>query len=218
MRQVCRDGPDGFRIGAMSPSQTPGSGGDPPRPGEDTTSVLLERARGGDDGALNLLCERLVPRLRRWATGRLPSGARSLNDTEDLVQDAVIRSLRRLGEFRPEGSGAFFGYLRQAVLNRIRDQVRRAGVGERAREVLERPGSPSPSPLDDLVGRETLERYEAALERLRETDREAIIARIEWNCEYDEIAELVGSASAHAARMKVKRALLRLAREMGHET
>ncbi|GJM44196.1 MAG: hypothetical protein DHS20C21_10380 [Gemmatimonadota bacterium] len=186
--------------------------------GDETTSVLLDRAKGGDERALNLLCERMVPRLRRWATGRLPAGARSLNDTEDLVQDAVIRSIRRLEEFRPEGSGAFFGYLRQAVMNRIRDQVRRAGVGDRVMDAAEKPATPFASPLDDVVGRETLERYEAALERLRESDREAIIARIEWNCEYDEIADLVGSASAHAARMKVKRALVRLAKEMGHES
>ncbi len=204
----------------MNGSSPPDSGSDPHGSplGEDITSVLLDRAKGGDAQALNRLCDRLVPRLRRWASGRLPASARSLSDTEDLVQDAVIQSIRRLDQFRPEGGGAFFAYLRQAVMNRLRDHVRRAGVGERVLDQVGHPGAMSPSPLDEVVGRETLERYEQALTRLKDTDREAIIARIELNCEYDEIADLVGSASAHAARMKVKRALVRLAKEMGHGT
>jgi RNA polymerase sigma-70 factor (ECF subfamily) len=184
---------------------------------DDTTSYLLGRAKEGDDLALNRLCERLVPRLRRWASGRLPAGARGLTDTDDVVQDAVVQSIGRLDTFRPEGGGAFFAYLRQAVMNRIRDQIRRRDVGERALDVVEKPAAPT-SPLQDVIGAEVLERYEAALNRLSSSDREAVIARIEMHCEYDEIADVLGSASAHAARMKVKRALVKLAKEMGHAT
>ena len=191
---------------------------DVPSAGLQTTAILLDEARGGSERALNLLIERLAPRLRRWATGRLPSGARSLTDTEDLVQDALIQTVRRIESFRPEHGGAFFAYLRRAVLNRMRDQIRRAAVGEKAMDVVEKPVSPFHSPLEELIGSEMLERYESALERLKDSDREAIIAKIELNCEYEEIADLVGSASPHAARMKVKRALVRLAKEMGHGT
>ncbi|NNE44575.1 MAG: hypothetical protein HKN12_10220, partial [Gemmatimonadetes bacterium] len=135
---------------------------DPGMSSGETTSLLLMQAKAGDDAAVNQLCARLVPRLTRWASGRLPAGARSLTDTEDVVQDAVIQSIRRLETFRPEGGGAFFAYLRQAVMNRIRDQIRRRDVGERALDVIDKPAAP-PSPLQDVVGAEVLERYEAAL-------------------------------------------------------
>jgi len=185
---------------------------DPERAPE--TTVLLSRAQAGDARALNELCVRLVPRLRRWASGRLPPGARSLTDTEDVVQDAVVQSIKRLVEFEPQRAGAFFAYLRQAVMNRIRDQIRIRNVGERVFDALDEPLSPFHSPLAEVVGRETLERYEAALARLSDSDQEAIVARVEMNCEYDEIAATLGAASAHAARMKVSSALVKLAKEM----
>lgn len=40
-------------------------------------------------------------------------------------------------------------------------------------------GDPSASPPEQAIGREALERYEAALERLRPEEREVIIARVE---------------------------------------
>ena len=184
---------------------------------QETTALLLDQAKGGDDRALGRLVERLRPRLRQWATGRLPAGARSMTDTEDLVQDALVQTIRRLSEFSPEHRGAFFAYLRRAVMNRIRDQIRRQGAGERALDAAEKPRNPFHSPLEDVVGREVLDRYEAGLEALSDTDREAIIARVELDLGYEDIAEMIGSKSAHAARMKVKRALIRLAKEMGHE-
>ncbi len=196
----------------MSEPSPPAAGGDA-IPGTDTT-VLLGRAQAGDDRALNELCARLVPRLRRWASGRLPAGARSLTDTEDVVQDVVVQSIRRLEGFQPGRGGAFFAYLRQAAMNRIRDEIRRRDVRERVLEAAEEPPSPFSSPLADVIGRETLERYETALARLKDEDREVVVARVEMNCDYDEIAQLAGT-SAHAARMRVSRALVRLAKEMG---
>ena len=61
---------------------------------------------------------------------------------------------------------------------------------------------------------EAVERYEAALARLRAEEREAIVARIEMGGSYQEVAQALGKPSADAARMAVSRALLRLAEEM----
>ena len=63
-------------------------------------------------------------------------------------------------------------------------------------------------------GSETLERYESALLRLRPTDREAIMLRIELNYPYADIATALGKPSIAAAQMAVSRALVRLAEEM----
>ena len=90
------------------------------------TGILLARIRAGDRNALEELIARDLPRLRRWATGRLPGWARERDDTDDLVQDTVIRSLEKLEGFDPQHEAALQAYLRQAVLNRIRDLVRRA--------------------------------------------------------------------------------------------
>ena len=87
--------------------------------------VLLERVRAGDTAALNRLMDRYLPRLSRWASGRLPRWARDLSDTDDLVQDTLIRSVANLDHFEARGEGALQAYLRGAVMNRIRDEIRR---------------------------------------------------------------------------------------------
>jgi DNA-directed RNA polymerase specialized sigma24 family protein len=70
------------------------------------------------------------------------------------------------------------------------------------------------SPLDQAIGSEAVDRYEAALARLRPEDREAIVARVEMDCSYGEVAQALGKPSPDAARMAVSRALVRLAEEM----
>jgi len=81
---------------------------------------LLVRARSGDANALNDLCARYLPRMQKWAHGRLPAWARGALDTHDLVQDALAQVIQRLGSFEPRHDGAFQAFLRTALLNRIR--------------------------------------------------------------------------------------------------
>ena len=58
----------------------------------ESTFHLLDRARAGDQEALERLFERHVKPLQRWARGRLPRWARDLADTDDLVQDTLLRT------------------------------------------------------------------------------------------------------------------------------
>ena len=67
------------------------------------------------------------------------------------------------------------------------------------------------------MGSEVFARYEAAMERLRPEEREAVIARVELGLSHAEVAEALGKPSAAAAHMAVSRALVRLAEEMAHE-
>ncbi|MEA2602844.1 MAG: hypothetical protein QOF89_3836 [Acidobacteriota bacterium] len=71
-----------------------------------------------------------------------------------------------------------------------------------------------PSPIEEAIGRESLKRYEAALLRLKDEDREAILARLEMGLSYQQMAQVLGKPSPDAARVATSRALLRLAREM----
>jgi RNA polymerase sigma-70 factor (ECF subfamily) len=184
------------------------------QPAPDRTVDLVERAKAGDPDALNQLFARFLPALRRWASGRLPRWSRDLMDTDDLVQETVIRAVKRIDQFESRHEGALQAYLRQAVVNRIRDEVRRAHRAPAAAELVEEERDRAASPLEVAIGREAVERYEAALARLRPEDREAIVARVEMECSYQEVAGALGKPTADAARMTVSRALLRLAQEM----
>ncbi len=191
--------------------------GHPVSPETTSTLTLLDRARRGDDEALAILCGRYLPRLRRWAGGRLPGYARGMLDTDDLVQETLLRTIRQVDNMHSRREGAFQVYVRQVLLNRIRDEARRP------KRVLPLTGDgPEPvdlsaSPLETLIGKGTLERYEKALEKLSDADREAVVARIEFGGTYRELAEILGKPSADAARMAVARAMIRLAEEMGDE-
>jgi RNA polymerase sigma-70 factor (ECF subfamily) len=180
-----------------------------------STLSLLERARAGDEGALNDLFARYAPPLRRWAAGRLPRWARDLSDTPDLVQETLLNTFRNIEGFEYREEGALQSYLRRAVMNRIRDELRRAQHRPESTALDPQLADEAASPLETAIGAEAVGRYEAALDRLREDERELIIARVELGLTYSEIAAAAGKPSANAARMAVARALMRLAEEMG---
>src|SRR6187399_3078796 len=117
----------------------------------DSSVRLLARARAGDPTALDELMGRHLPRLRRWASGRLPRWARDVADTQDLVQETLLQTFKRIDRFETRGDGALQAYLRQGVLNRIRDEFRRA----RRRPPNEPLDSQKPdsgaSPLDEAI-------------------------------------------------------------------
>ncbi len=64
------------------------------------------------------------------------------------------------------------------------------------------------------MGHEAVERYEAALARLSDADRELIVASVELGYSYEQLAEATGRASPDAARKAARRALVKLAEEM----
>lgn len=179
----------------------------------DSTAVLLERLRSGDPGARERLFERVLPVLTRWAHRRLPPGARDLAETDDLVQVALSRALGRIAEFDARREGAFLAYLRQILMNLIRDEVRRTR-SRRSEELSETLEDRGPSPLERTVARDVLDRYERALDRLGGEAQQAVMLRVEFGYSYPEIAEALGKPSANAVRMLVGRALVQLARSM----
>ena len=180
----------------------------------ESTLRLIERARAGDESALSQLFARHLRPLQRWASGRLPKWARDVADTDDLVQDTLLQTFKRIEAFDPRHAGALQAYLRQAVLNRIRDELRRKGRRPEMTALDDLEVASGQSPLEQAIGRESVERYEKALDRLKPHEREAIIARVEMGYSYEELAEMLGKPTADAARKVAQRALLRLAEEM----
>ena len=200
----------------MSDAPHGANGAEPPLVEAESTTQLLCRARGGDREARDEVFRRYLPRLRRWATGRLPRWARDMADTHDLVQETLLQTFKNLDRFEPRGELALQAYLRQAVANRVREEFRRFARRPGREEIDERLAGAGASPLDAAIGAETMERYERALQRLPERDREIIVARVELGCDYGELAAALGRPSVDAARKACERALVRLAVEMRH--
>ena len=183
-------------------------------PGIESTVELIQRARGGDGLAVERLFTRHLKPLQRFARGRLPRWARDLADTDDLVQDTLLQTFRRMDVFEPRHAGALQAYLRQAVLNRLRDEVRRKFRTPDKVDVEGVELDGGKSPLEEAIGHETMESYEQALARLKPDEREAIIGRLEMGFSYEELALALGKPTADAARKAAQRAILRLAQEM----
>jgi RNA polymerase sigma factor (sigma-70 family) len=187
---------------------------DIPGPSADETVDLVNRVRAGDQEALAVLMARFLPRLRRWASGRMPTALRDLADTSDFVQDVLLQTFQKVGRLDVGREGGLQAYLRQSVLNRIRDEFRKAQRRPGMVELDETYQDSLPSPLEQAIGQAGIERYEMALAALRPIDREAIIARVELGFTYEEVANALGKPSANAARMAVERALVRLVNEI----
>lgn len=186
------------------------AGGPPP----ENTAVLLRQARNGDDQARDRLFARYLTVLRRWAHQRRPGGNHTLHETDDLVQDTLLRAFRRLDSFEHQGEGAFLAYLRQILWNAIRDSGRQAAVRPAPETLEDAAPDPNPSPLEEAIGRDRLARVERALERLDPESQQAVILRVEFGMSHQEIANSLGKPSADAARMTVARALLTLTTAM----
>ena len=174
------------------------------------TVELIIRARTGDSAAIDAILQRCLPPLKRWAHGRLPAAARGHLDTSDLVQDAAMNAIARLDSFEPRHVGAMQAYLRQSVINRIRDEMRRYTRRPVSVEVPEDLASDAPSPEEQAIHEQTYARYRAAMERLKPRERELVIARVEAQWTAPEIAEQFGFNTVDAARMAVNRAMQRL--------
>lgn len=173
----------------------------------ESTASLIALVRGGDLTARERLFGRYLPILTRWAHGRLPKHARDLSETADLIQLTMIGAMNNLGNFEVRHEGAFLGYLRTAMFNAVRGEIRRNSARLPTQSLDEVPFLADDSMLAQSIDRETLVDYEAALEKLEPVQREAVILRLEFGFSYEEIALAMDKPSANAARMFVSRAL-----------
>lgn len=145
------------------------------------------------------LCE-LLPRLRRFARGL----AGNAHDADDVVQTALERALARADQFREERAGEghgleawVFGIVRNAWLDEVRARQRRSQVLA-PEELGEQVGE---SPFD---GRDRAMSVEAAMARLPEEQREAVMLVLVEGLAYKEAAaalELpIGTLTSRLAR------------------
>jgi len=178
------------------------------------TVELIIRARGGDSAAIDAILQRCLPSLKKWAHGRLPAAARGHLDTGDLVQDAAMNAIAKLDTFEPRHVGAMQAYLRQSVINRIRDEMRRFVRRPVSVELPVDLSSDAPSPEEQAIHEQTYARYRGAMNALKPRERELVIARVEMQWTTPEIAKHFEFKTVDGARMAVNRAMQRLATEL----
>jgi len=155
--------------------------------------------------------------LQRWAHGRLPRHVRDMQETDDLVQVTLVKALGQLDHFESAGPGAFLAYLRQALLNQVRDEIRRhARRPEHAEVDVELSDPDAPALIEQIVGAERVRAYEQALAALPKRQQGLIVMRVEFGMSYPEIAAEVDS-TPDAVRVMVARAIVQLSKLLGKD-
>ncbi|HEY1304309.1 MAG TPA: sigma-70 family RNA polymerase sigma factor [Vicinamibacterales bacterium] len=175
----------------------------------ESTAELVTRVRGGDRDAADALVDRELPALRQKVHGTLPRIARDICDTDDVVQEAFLRTWRHINRIDVSQPGSFRAYTRRTAKNHVIDRVR---------QVLRRPVSDElPEVADSKPGPDAQmeeARFRAdvrtALDRLTRSERRLITARFNREWSYAAIADKLGKPSADAARVAVHRACKRL--------
>jgi len=172
---------------------------------------LVERARAGDGAAFAAL----VSNEEEIAFRTAYLIARNAADAEDAVQAALAKAWRALPRFR-RGS-PLRPWLLAIVANEARN--RRRGAGRRdalaLRAANEVPsGGAAPSPEGSLLAAEQRRELLAALERLRDDDREVLSCRFLLDLSEAETAEVLSLARG-TVKSRTARALERLRAELG---
>jgi RNA polymerase sigma-70 factor (sigma-E family) len=170
-----------------------------------TTQEVVIPSAAESGGRLAELYERHVGRavgLARLLTGE-PDAA------EDIAHDAFIRAAGRFAHLRDQAS--FETYYRRAVVNACRARLRRSRV---ERQYLRR-SIPASTAASD-VGPEERDRLWAAIRRLPERQRAAVVLRFYEDLSEDQTAAVL-KCSPRAVNSLVSRAMTQLRSDINEE-
>ena len=172
---------------------------------------VVARAQRGDHDAYELLMREHQHVAFRVAYAIVGGAA----DAEDVTQDAFVKAYNALPRFR---TGApFRPWLLRIVANEARNRRRtlgrRAGLAGRAADEAAS-ADPARSPEADLVDSERRDELFAAVGRLKDDERVAVVARYFLGLTDEETAAALGVRKG-AVKMRVFRALEHLRSELG---
>ena len=170
-------------------------------------SDLIRDAQAGDRGSFALLVERYYDPLYRW----LYHLSRDAHTAEDLAQESFLKSFAALKTFRL-GSNFRAWLFRIAHNNFVNHRANRRQKHALAPEMLE----DAAEPADHASGQETIERVNAAVERLPAEFRAALMLRAHEGMSFREIAHVVGTTE-QTARWRVFKARQKLMKSLGEE-
>jgi len=197
----------------------------------DRPERLLQRARGGDQEALNELLEMYRNYLQIMAQSQLGRDLRVRLAPSDIVQEALLDAFRGFTRFVGNSEKEFVCWLRKILVHNLADQAKHHHAGKRdirrqqaLEEVLDRSSlsahralatgwSSQSSPSKQAARRESAVILANALAGLPVDYREVITLRHLSGLEFREIAARMGR-SPGAVRMLWARALERLHGEL----
>lgn len=187
---------------------------------------MVQKAKTGDDQALNHLMERYLPRVLKIVRMRMGAKLRSQMESMDMVQDVMQRALKGFDQFDLRHEGAFLHWLRKMVQHEILEWSEHYNAQMRdPNKEIHSDGADGRSVLDDIptdsVWNQSLRlhlkddvlRLEQAMDDLSEEHREIIIMRQHEDLSFPEIGKIL-KCTEDAARMKYARAMNNLTNAM----
>ena len=195
-----------------------------------STSDLVDKARAGDPDAFGVLVEQHRRRLESFVELRVWDKLRSLVETEDIIQETLIRAHSSIGEFEWRGESSFFRWL-AAIAEHVILDLRR-----RLLETMKRPGNrlvslveishadpvkpfgagkkTAPTPSQVLRRKERLKRLKEAIAHLSPDHREVIFLCLIWGLSISEASQRL-ERSPNAISMLLLRAIRSLRKHFG---
>lgn len=144
----------------------------------DPDEDILRRVAAGEPAAIQAMVARKLPRLLSLATRMLGDPV----EAEDVAQEAMLRIWKQAPRWKP-GQARFDTWLHRVGLNLCYDRLRRRR--EIPTDILPETVWDGPAPDRGLLALETGQRVQAALMRLPQRQREAIIL-----CHYQEMGNI----------------------------
>jgi RNA polymerase sigma-70 factor, ECF subfamily len=190
-------------------ADAPGDAGLAPAARKGLPQEVVDRACQGDKDAQDTVFREYEAPLSRFARARLPAYARGMTDTQDVVQDVFTNTARNLPRLDVREDGALLSYLRRAVQHRIVDEIRRATRRPVPEVLSEECPAPDLSPLERAIRAQNDRRVREALGELSPRDRMVVVLRLKHHS-YEEIGARIGAPTPNAARVAVRRAVVRL--------
>ena len=187
------------------------------------TRILVNRAQGGDRGALDELLDRYLGRvLRVVRMKRGPFLGQRLDD-HDLAQEVLIRVWQSIEKYDPQQTASFLLWVTRIAENALRDQARRQLAAKRnpgslvsLEEEHER-GVPDSmthplvtSTPSRIIGRlEDTQILDTAVASLDENTQNLLVLRFYYDLPLEEVGNYF-NLGPEAVRSRIRRSLTRL--------
>ena len=176
---------------------------------ENASDLLIRRAQGGDDSAMQELLTMYRDRLRRMVGTRLDPRLTARVDPSDIVQDALLEASRKLPDYLSTRPISFYPWLRQIAWEQLVHvhvrhlEVQKRSVRREARwspnlsdqsmmELVRTLAASGSSPSEHVAAVEMRRRVRAALDELPDKEREVLVLRYLEQVSTSEIAEIMG--------------------------
>ena len=192
----------------------------------ESVTSLITAAQRGENGAAEQLFTEVRPYLGAIARTLLRKTPSAQIDASDAVQDALLKVVRKLAEFRGQSTEEWNKWLAITVTNEIRNRFRDA-LREKRDIRREQPIAVDPSldyrrddrlrPSQILMRREAAALLFAAIDRLPARQRHVVRLRSIEGLSFREVAAEIPCSEANARQLWT-RAIRRLAEQFEDDT